>query len=140
MNNTIGKGELWLRKRNIQRIAFVALCGSIGGFIGVHYGIEKGANPSLSIIDYIVSVPLSLTFFFSFLMIGLLIYNWIRLDEFERPRYDKSSSFGLFSGFLIIPWYFGSLQGIFPTPNPLACLFLIFGVKWVVHAIFKYKS
>ena len=133
-------GESWMRSRQIQRIIFVAIAGLTGGAIGIYASYGAFIDPEWSVVERLENMPVWLVLLTSIFFIILLIYNWIRFDEFERPRYDRSSSFGLFAGLLILPWYVASTRGIAPAPHPIACLFLIFGAKWLVHAILKLRS
>ena len=133
----INIGKTLLKKRNTQRIWFMLVVIIPAVIVGGFLGGAQVKNPETSILSKVEMAPLAIVVLLTVFMFGLLIYNWVRFDEFERPRYDRSSSFALFASVIIVPWYVAGAQGFIPSPHPLACLFLFFGAKWAYHSAQK---
>lgn len=130
-------GKTRLKKRNVQRIWFLVAAGFPGVLIGGYLVFAQAKHPETSLLQKFEIVPIGLVILLALYLMGLLIYNWSRFDEFERPRYDRSSSFALFASVIILPWYVAGAQGLMPPPHPLACFFLFFLAKAVTHTAQK---
>ncbi len=137
MNESSDLGTRALKTRNQQRIWFLLIVTILAVILGTYLGYQQSLKPETTIVDKIETTPLLLGFIITFCLIGLLIYNWIRFDEFERPRYDRSSSFALFASLLIVPWHLASTKGMVPPLNPLTCVFLFFAAKAIIHNLQK---
>ena len=143
MHNTAEKsqsdlGKSLLKKRNIQRIWFKLVVIIPAAILGAYLGIAQYNHPETSRLTKVETAPLAVIILITLFVFGLLIYNWVRFDEFERPRYDRSSSFALFGSLIILPWYVAGAQGLMPAPHPLSCLFLLFVLKAVSHTAQKF--
>ena len=130
-------GKNLLKKRNIQRLWFMLIVMIPAAIIGTLLGAAQVLRPETTLLNKVEMAPLAIVALVTLFLFGLLIYNRFRFDEFERPRYDRSSSFALFGSLIILPWYAAAVQGHVPSPHPLACLFLFFGLKWTSHFIGK---
>jgi len=137
MNEHSDIGQTALKRRNGQRVWFMIVTIIPAAIIGAYIGFLQSITPETSILKKFEAAPVIGVCLFTLFLIGLLIYNWVRFDEFERPRYDRSSSFALFASVLILPWYVAGAQGIMPSPHPLACFLLFFGAKAIFHTAQK---
>jgi len=111
MSDKATVGTTALKKRNIQRLWFILIVVIPAAIIGVYFGVAQAKRPETSVLNKIEEAPIALIVLVAIFLIVLLVYNWMRFDEFERPRYDSSSSFALFASLLLVPWYVAGVQG-----------------------------
>ena len=137
MSDKATVGTTALKKRNIQRLWFILIVVIPAAIIGVYFGVAQAKNPETSVLNKIEEAPIALIVLVAIFLIVLLVYNWMRFDEFERPRYDSSSSFALFASLLLVPWYVAGAQGLVPPLHPLATVAVFFGLKWLIHFSLK---
>jgi len=130
-------GTTVLKNRNIQRLWFILVVVIPAAIIGVYLGAAQAKNPETSVLNKIEEAPVTLIVLVAVFLMTLLVYNWIRFDEFERPRYDSSSSFALFASLLLVPWYVAGVQGLVPPLHPLTSVVVFFGLKWLFHFSLK---
>jgi len=109
MNTPNNIGEQKHRKRTRQYYVIILLSALVGFPFGMILGrLSKGA---LDIDGGVLAVVLV------FLCIAFVYLTWLwyrNMDEFEQSAFHKSGNIAFHTGFIALPWFILSKQGLLP--------------------------
>lgn len=123
-------GELKNKKRIRKTYIIMALSAIVGFPFGIMIARISKGTLSLS-PTALISGLILLTLAFVF-----LTWAWYKnMDEFERQGFHESGNIAFHTGFLALPWYILSEQGLLPSLNAaylMIVLTLIFCVALII--------